>query len=193
MNKLVMTMTAAMAFAAFAQEPAAPAEGEGAPKPAAMRDQGPRRMGGDRPFGPMMGGEMMGGDPVVRAVMNPRAAEKLGLSEEQKAKVAALRNSDKETVKALQEKVREGMKRQLDLLKAEKVDEAAVMKAIDDVFEARKEMAKAQTKRMISVKAVLTPEQITKALETMKEMRGPKGEGRGPRGPRAKGPAANAK
>ena len=81
--------------------------------------------------------------------------------------------------------------RQFELMKADKIDEAAVMKAIDEVFELRKEMAKAQVKRVIAVKSVLTPEQIEKAREEVKKMfeqRGEKGprqgrmRGRGPRG-----------
>ena len=86
--------------------------------------------------------------------------------------------------------------KQLDLMKAEKIDEAAVMAAIDEVFELRKAMAKEQAKRLIAVKTVLTPEQVAKAHEEMKKMfeargdRGPRREGKGPRefkGPR-KGP-----
>ena len=58
------------------------------------------------------------------------------------------------------------------------------MKAIDEVFELRKEMAKEQAKRVIAVKSILTPEQIAKAHEEMKQMF----EARGDRGPRRGGP-----
>ena len=102
------------------------------------------------------------------------------------------------------QKVREATKRQFDLMKAEKVDEAAVMKAIDEVFELRKQMAKEQVQRVIEIKAILTPEQIAKAREEMKAGFAARGD-RGPRGPRGdregrrhgprregKGPAENA-
>ena len=77
--------------------------------------------------------------------------------------------------------------KQLELMKADKIDEAAVMKAIDEVFELRKEMAKEQIRRVIAVKSILTSEQIAKAREAVKSMSGPRGE-RGPRrGPSRKG------
>lgn len=42
-------------------------------------------------------------------------------------------------------------------------------------------MAKAQTRRVIAVKALLTPEQVAKALEAVKTMR-ERRRGHGPRG-----------
>jgi Spy/CpxP family protein refolding chaperone len=187
MKSLMMTVVAALACAAFAQAP----EG-GAPR------EGGRR-GGMGP-GMMGGGAMM--DPIVRMVSNPKAAEKLGLSEEQQAKLKEINKID-EAGRERQKKVREAMMKQLDLMKADKVDEAAVMKAIDEVFELRKEMAKDQAKRVIVVKSILTPEQIAKAHEEMKKMsaaRGDRGarrgtgprEGRGPRGGDKPGPKPEA-
>ena len=103
----------------------------------------------------------MMGNPILRAVSDPKAAEKLGLSEEQLAKLKEINNvgkSDREK----QKKVREATMKQLELMKADKIDEAAVMTAIDEIFQLRKEMAKAQAKRVIAVKSILTPEQIAK-------------------------------
>lgn len=167
MKSLMMTVVAALACAAFAQAPEGGAPGEGG------------RRGGMGP-GMMGGGAMM--DPIVRMVSNPKAAEKLGLSEEQQAKLKEINKID-EAGRERQKKVREAMTKQLDLMKADKVDEAAVMKAIDEVFELRKEMAKDQAKRVIAVKAILTPEQVAKAREEMKQMF----QGRGDRGPRRGG------
>ena len=178
MNKLMMTVAATMAFAAFAQEPAQPAPAGKAP--AAQLARRPMRA-------PMMMGQGAM-DPLMRAVMNPAVAEKIGLSEEQKAKLAELKGGQKVN-QELQTKVRAGMERQVELLKAEKIDEAAVMKAIDEVFEARKEMAKAQTRRTIAVRSILTPEQVSKALEAIKVKRDKDAkEGRGFRGMRRNGP-----
>ena len=140
-------------------------------------------------------GAMMGGDPFVRMVSNPAVADKLGLSDEQKAKLKEIKG-DNEANREAQKKAREATMKQLDLMKAEKIDETAVMAAIDEVFELRKAMAKEQAKRVIAVKSVLTPEQVKMAHEEMKKMfeargdRGPRREGKGPRelkGPR-KGP-----
>ena len=151
MNKLMTVLAATLAFAAFAECPSEPC-----PK---------------RP--PMMMGAGAS-DPLIRAVMNPKVAEKIGLSAEQKEALKAaqpVRGANRE----LQAKVRAGTSRQVELLKAEKIDEAAVMAAIDEVFEARKEMAKEQTRRMIAVRSILTPEQVSKALESMRDVcgRGP--------------------
>ena len=189
MKKLMMIAVAALCCVALADGP----------------ERGAHRPGGPGPHGGMGGmrPHEMGFDPIVFAVQRPRIAEKLGLSEEQKAKIKGVTDRAKGGREAMQ-KVREATKRQFDLMKAEKVDEAAVMKAIDEVFELRKEMAKEQVQRVIEIRAILTPEQIAKAREEMKAGFAARGD-RGPRGPRGdregrrhgprregKGPAENA-
>ena len=111
------------------------------------------------------------GDRAVWAVMNPRVAEKIGLSEEVRAQLKKIEDENRAKIRDFQEKIRVAIERQSKLMRAEKIDEAAVMAAIDELFECRKEMAKTQTKRLISVKSLLTPEQIAKATEVMKELR----------------------
>ena len=189
MKKLMMIAVAALCCVALADGP----------------ERGAHRPGGPGPHGGMGGmrPHEMGFDPIVFAVQRPRIAEKLGLSEEQKAKIKGVTDRTKGGREAMQ-KVREATKRQFDLMKAEKVDAAAVMKAIDEVFELRKQMAKEQVQRVIEIKAILTPEQIAKAREEMKAGFAARGD-RGPRGPRGdregrrhgprregKGPAENA-
>lgn len=167
MKTILTTLITALTFAAFAQEPAAKA----APKPHA----GPRAMA--------MQGSI---EPVVRAALNPKVAAKVGLTEEQTAKLKALA-TNRDANKALQEKVRKGMEKQAELLKAEKIDEAAVMAALDEVWDAKKEIAKLQTKRVIAVREILTPDQVKQVREELKSIRGerkrpqaPKGQGKGP-------------
>lgn len=178
MKSLIVVAVAALSCMAFAEGP----------------EGGARPEGGRRGFGPRAGGmgPMMGGmDPIVRMVSNPAIAEKIGLSDEQKAKLKEL-NKGPEAARETQKKVHEAMEKQIELMKAEKIDEAAVMSAIDEVFELRKAMAKEQAKRVIAVKSILTPEQVKKAHEEMKKAfeargdRGPRREGKGPR--RGKGP-----
>ena len=171
MKSLIVVAVAALSCVAFAEGP------EGGQRP-----EGPHRG-----FGPRDGfGPMMGGDPIVRMVSNPAVAEKIGLSDEQKAKLKDLKSAS-ESNREAQKKVREATMKQVELMKAEKIDEAAVMAAIDEVFELRKAMAKDQAKRVIAVKSILTPEQVAKAHEEMKKMfeargdRGPRREGKGPR------------
>ncbi len=161
MKKLFLTLTATvLAGVVFAQGP----------------DAG--RMG---PRGPR-GGEMFNMDMIARVVQNPQVAEKLGLTAEQTAKLAELKTTNRAATSETQKKIRAAMGKQTELLKAEKVDEAAIMALIDEVFELRKAIAKEQMKKVISVRTILTPEQITKVREVMKEMRGKRGEGRRPRG-----------
>ena len=178
MKSLIVVAIAALSCVAFAD-----GGSEGGARPEGGR-RGPREGG----MGPMMGGM----DPIVRMVSNPAVADKLGLSDEQKAKLKELKGNN-EANREAQKKVREATMKQVELMKADKVDEAAVMAAIDEVFELRKAMAKEQAKRLIAVKTVLTPEQVAKAHEEMKKMfeargdRGPRREGKGPRefkGPR---------
>ena len=166
--KCLMTMlVAAVSLAAFAQEPAA--EGAACPR-------GGRKM--------MRAGPSI--EPVLRAAMNPKIAEKVAITEEQVAKLKALAG-EKGVLKPLHEKVRKGTERQVELLKAEKIDEAAVMAALDEVWDAKKEVAKYQTKRLIAVKSILSAEQIEKIRAALKAKRdgrqkGPRAEGKGRRG-----------
>ncbi len=177
MKSLMMIAVAALCTVAFAKGP----EKVDAPKGDAsveksVREKGPRH-GGMR-NGQMPRGGMPGmADPLLRAVNNPRIAEKLGLSDDQKAKLKEL-SGDRKANRENQKKVREATMKQFELMKADKIDEAAVMATIDEVFELRKQMAKDQVKRLIAVKSILTPEQIAKAHEEMKAGFRNRGQGR---------------
>ena len=169
MKKLMMIAVAALCCVVLADGP----------------ERGERRAGGPRGGG--MGGmrhHEMGMDPIVFAITRPQVVEKLGLTDEQKEKLKAVTDRVKGGGREAMKKVREATMKQFDLMKADKVDEAAVMKAIDEVFELRKQMAKDQVRRVIEIKAILTPEQIAKAREEMKK----DFEARGDRGPRHGGP-----
>ena len=175
MKKLMMMAVAALCCVAMAQE-----SERRAPRP-------------EGPHGGMRHHEI-GMDPIVHAVSRPQFAEKLGLSDEQKAKLKAVTDRAKGGRDDMR-KVRDATMRQVELMKADKVDEAAVMKAIDEVFELRKQMAKEQVKRVIEVKSILTPEQIAKAREEMRNAfgdRGNRGPRRGGRGGRGRGPRGGA-
>ncbi len=176
MKKILMMATVAIACVAMAQ---GTAEGRGF-----------RRGPGAHGFGPGMGA----GDPAVMAVMNPSVAKKIGLSDELRAKIREAGAASRDEMEAKQKKIRECMDRQAELMKAQKIDEAAVMAVVDELFNVRRDMAKLQVKRMIAVKTLLTPEQLAAALEEVKRMReerrGARAEGKAgePRGPRHRGP-----
>lgn len=181
MKSLMMITVATLCCAALAEGP----ETCEAPKGAASAEcsgvqKGPRR-GGMRNRGMQHGGMQANGmaDPILRLLSNPKAAEKLGVTDDQKAKLSEL-SVDRKANREAQKKVREATMKQFELMKSDKIDEAAVMSAIDEVFELRKQMAKDQVRRLIAVKSILTPEQIAKAHEEMKSRFQQRGE-RGPR------------
>ena len=140
----------------------------------------------------MLGGGMLA-DPVMRLIANPQMCEKLGLTEEQKAKLKSVvgpRGAERD----FQKKIRQGMEKQMQLMSAESIDEAAVMAAIDEVFEARKALATDQAKRMIEARAVLTQEQISMLKSGMGEL-APRRQrpAKGAREAKGEKPAAEAK
>lgn len=110
-------------------------------------------------------------DPIAWMVSNPKFAEKLNLTEEQKAKLEELNKTQRENGKINRAIMGDAMKRQMALMTAEKIDESKVMASIDEVFALRCAMAKDQVKRVIAVKNILTPEQIKKANEIKAEFR----------------------
>ena len=120
--------------------------------------------------GPIGGANLGGLEPLMRAMQNPKFAEKVGLSAEQQEKLKELKPNRAE-MKALNDKVKAATERQSDLLKADVIDAAAVMAAIDEIWDAKKEIAKKQTARVITLKSVLSPEQISKAKAAMKAMK----------------------
>ncbi len=177
MNKILIAMTAAvLAGAVFAQDSA-----EG---PKGGERRGPDR--GQRPNFGMMAPDF-GGDMAVRAVFRPKIAEKIGLSEDTQEKLRKIDEDSNGKIEGIQAKIRAAMEKQAELLKADDPDENEVMKAIDELFRLRRDLAKVQTRRVLAVKKLLTPEQLKQATEAMREMRasgnfGPReGGNRGPR------------
>ena len=162
MKKLMMIGVAALSIAALAQEP------DGA-KAGPKGERGRRSAMSERGRMPM-GGGMMGEEQAIKAVMDPRVAEKIGLDDATQLKIKEIDLNLRKANRELQKKTREAMEKQAKLMKEEKVDEAAVMSAIDELFDLRKEMAKAQTKRVIAIKALLTPEQLEKAVEEQRKV-----------------------
>lgn len=173
MKRLTFAMMVLTAGVALAQGPGGAREGRPGPGPGWMAE----REGG-----------MERVSPVVQAVANPQFDAELGITAEQRQKLDELAAAADAEGRALAEALKAAMVKQLQLLRAENIDEAAVMAAIDETFELRKAAAKRQTKRLIAVKGILTPEQQQKADRMFGRLRGPRGEGEegGMRGPRGK-------
>lgn len=173
MKKLMMVAMTVVGLAVFAQEQeAAPKAGphRGPGRGSRMAERGGMPRGGRGMHGGMFGPGMVG-DPAVMAVMNPQVADKIGVTKEVQEQIRKIDADSRKVVRDMQQKTQGAMEKQASLMKEAKPDEAAVMAAIDELFDLRKEMAKAQTKRVLAVKALLTPEQLASALETMKKLR----------------------
>jgi Spy/CpxP family protein refolding chaperone len=152
-TRKVMTSVAAAALALGGWVAMAQAQGPGSPAPH------------DRGYG--------------RGFAGPRLAEALGLSDDQKAQLDALRSKQRETMRPLMEAVRQAhdaLKKSMD---ADSPDPATVGQAALTLNAAEKKLRAAHEAAFEEMKSILTPEQQAK-LEQMKE----KGPRRDPGGPR---------
>ena len=203
---------------AAVEEPAAPppaageerGEGPRRPRPHnpgfAPRHDGPGGAGApgrEGPRGPGRGvfGMQEGGSIgfLVPLLQKPETAAKIGLSEEKAQALAASFAEIDAQLKAANGKLPAAFKKQADVLEAEPVDEAAVLAAVNEVWDLRREVAVLQTRKVVAIRQTLDAEQIGKARELLKdewrafgERRGPGGPGgemrRGPGGPDGRGP-----
>lgn len=149
---------------------------------------GPRR-GGDAPgaFRPGFGGPDAAGGPlgfVVPLLQQPETAAKIGLDEAKAAALAATFSDLDAQIKAASDKLPGAFKRQAAALDAEAPDEAAVLAAVNEVWDLRRDIALLQTRKLLAVRTTLDADQIAKARRLLKEAWKDFG-GKGPRGPRA--------
>jgi hypothetical protein len=156
---------------------------------------GPRRDGPGAPgrggFGMNEGGSL---GFLVPLLQKPETAAKIGLPEEKAQALAATFADLDAQLKAANEKLPAAFKRQADALEATPVDEAAVLAAVNEVWDLRREVALLQTRKVLAIRASLSAEQIEKARALLKdewrafgERRGGDGPRRGPGGPGAPG------
>ena len=153
-RKSLLMMVAAAAVAAWpwaglaqAQDPPAPPRGH---------EFGPGRPGG--PGGPGIG---------------PRFAEELGLSEEQKAQLEALRTKQRETLRPLMESARQAHDAFQTALDADNADAAAVGQAALAMKAADNKLRAAHKAAFEEMKAILTPEQAAKLDQVQAQHKGP--------------------
>ena len=153
-NKVTMTSVAAAALALGGWVAVAQAQGAGTPAPH------------ERAWGRGFGG-------------GARLAEALGLSDDQKTQLQALRTRQRETMKPLMDAVREAHGALRQAMESDSPDATAVGQQALALHAAEKKLGAAHEAAFAEMKAILTPEQQAK-LEQMKE----KGPHRGPGGPR---------
>jgi Spy/CpxP family protein refolding chaperone len=160
---LILTLvgTAALALA----EPPPPAAPGATPEigkagpagnPEVMRER-MRRLGGDEAEG--MGLRMLAADP--------RTARELGLSEDQLKQIRESMSGSAQDMKDLTARMEKAAMSQAELMKADALDEAAVLKAVQETGDLRTQIARLRIKQMIAAHKVLTPEQRAKVREIM--------------------------
>jgi Spy/CpxP family protein refolding chaperone len=136
---------------------AAPAEGgKTGPRgnPEVMRERMRRLAGGD-------------GEGLVMRMLtaDSRAARELGLTDEQIKQIQEAASGSTQQIRDLNALIEKAALRQAELLKADTLDEAAVLKAVQETGELRTQMAMLRIKQLIVAHKVLTPEQRAKARE----------------------------
>jgi Spy/CpxP family protein refolding chaperone len=148
---------------------------------AAAAAQGPEGGRMRRPGGP--GGQGFGpdgpGGPPIEMI-----AERLGLSDEQKAQWKSIHDKARETGEPLMKAAREAKDALDKALESENADPAAVGQAAIVMRNAHRNLEAHHKATMDAAKAILTPEQAAKLDEMEKHMRG---GGFGPGGPGGQG------
>jgi Spy/CpxP family protein refolding chaperone len=207
-----LLLASAMAFTATAQDKPAgaqprdrpegdrPAVREGGDR-AAMEQRMRARMGegGGMMMRPqsaldrIMGGGDVEGGMLLRLLDNPRISEQIKLTDEQRTAIVEVIKDFDLQLDALRPLLDEAIKVQTALLRELKPDEEKLMKAVEEAWDLRTEVAKIQTRKLLALRSKLTVEQLDRAREMMESFRdrmggdrGPRGEG-GDRGPRGEG------
>lgn len=132
---------------------------------------------GPRPPSPIHHGrsEKVGGEMLLR----PAMIRQLALSNDQQIQIAATVGAASNEMSALRSKVQALAKKQAELMGAEPVDEAAILKLSDEIDAARSGMSRIQVKQLLATRKILTAEQRLKMREMMKRFF-EKHEGRAP-------------
>jgi Spy/CpxP family protein refolding chaperone len=136
-----------------------------------------------QPPGPPPHGRESGpGDPGGPG-FGPRLAEELGLSDDQKPQLEALRGKQREALHPLMESARQAHEAFQAALDADNADAATIGQAALAMKAAEKKLRAAHAAAFEEMKAILTPEQVAK-LEELRAQR----KGRGPGGLSRRGP-----
>ena len=133
------------------------------------------------PPGPAQGREFGPGGPGF----GPHLAEELGLSDDQKAQLEALRGKQHEELRPLMESARQAHEAFQTALDGDNADAAAIGQAALAMKAAEKKLRAAHDAAFEELKAILTPEQAAKLEQARAQHKGPGSPGGfGRRGPR---------
>jgi protein CpxP len=151
----------------------------------AQNPDGPRGSFGDRRGG--RGGP--GGFDGPMAMLAPRMAERLGLSEAQRDQIRSIVDSRREDMRGLGEKARAAREALQEAVTAEVMDEGLIRARAADLATIESDLVVARARLRSEVFQVLTPDQQAQAREAQKQMQQRRSERRD-RMPRRQAPPA---
>ena len=112
------------------------------------------------------------GTRLLAMLDNDRMKARLGLTDDQVSRLRqVVVDSEKATIKTRAEMKIRGIELR-ELLRADKPDQAAVMKKVDEISALRGEMMKQHVSALLSAKTILTPEQQKKIRSFMERRHG---------------------
>ena len=164
-RKLMLTLLLAGVAALAQQSPAAPPQGPPPPEapPPPMQ---PRRPPMERAFH---------GGGSGRWWHNPEVAQRLGLSADQQQKMDDIFQQHRLRLIDLNASLERAETMLEPLMESDRPDEAKILAQADRVADARAELEKANTRLLVAIRLVLTPDQWKKLQS---ERPGPRPEGR---------------
>jgi periplasmic protein CpxP/Spy len=131
-----------------------------------------------------------GGPPMARSFHgmqrgrwwdNPRLAERIGLTDDQKKKMDDIFLQSRLQLIDLNATVEKQEAVMQPLISADQPDESKILSQIDAIAQARAELEKSRARMLFGIRKVLTPEQWKKVQAMVHEDHGPMGrDGRGP-------------
>lgn len=162
----VLVGTGALALAEpAAQPPAVPATPSETPRGGAAANP---EMARERMRRMMMGGDSEG--MILRMLSSDsKMVQELGLSDTQVKELKESTSGGETEMKDLNAKLEQAAMRQAELMKADTLDEEALMKAVQETGELRTQIAKRRIKQLIAAHKVLTVEQRAKLRELMSQ------------------------
>ena len=152
--------------------------------PGHMPGQGPEHMNGEHrpPFERAFGGPGVHG----RWWNNPKIAEELKLTDEQKKAFDATLLEHRETLIDLRGNVEKAELAMEPLIRDDQPNEAKILAQIDKLAQARAELEKANARYLLAIRSKLTPEQW-KQVQAFRANHGPEDRGGRPGGERRHG------
>jgi Spy/CpxP family protein refolding chaperone len=133
-----------------------------------------------------MGFSSMDGEGMLLRYLanDPKIAQDIGLTEDQTTQIKKLIADSQTETQGNRAAMGELIKKQAELLTQDNPDEAAAMKAVDELSDLRAQLARQQMKQFLAAQKILTTEQRTQLRELVKtrmeQFRGPRRDGRSP-------------